>query len=329
MKKSIIYTVVLLTLFAFSFALIPQAHSQTANIKIVSYSWYIDTAGLLDVVGEVENIGTNTVESVILNAQMTTTTGDQQSTQTMVFVKDMLPNQKAPFYMTFFLQADQTTGALPSIANVQILVAQAPTTTGYLYQDIKITAQQHSIGTGTEDKGVYWVTGTVQNTGSQTATNVRVLGTFYDTAGNVIAVGGYTDTALSTSLAPSAKTDFKFGAYDTNETLVSSDQKIASFTLLVQVEDPVLQGTAPLITPGPTVASTPSVNTSPTPSGNTSPTATQPSQTQTNNPTGTTTPAWLIPVVIIIIIAAIIGVTIFAFNKRKSPQISETAEKKK
>ncbi len=323
MRKSIIYTIVLLTLFSFCFTLIPLAHSQTANVKVVTYSWYIDNAGLLDVVGEIQNIGTSTISSVIIGGIATTTTGNQQTSNTMAYVKDMLPNQKAPFYMTFFLQTDQTTQSTPTIANVAVTVAQATETTNYLYQDVKVTSNQNSVGTGSDDKGVYWVTGTVKNTGSQTATNVRVLGTFYDSTGNVIAVGGYTDDALSSSLAPSASANFKFGAYDTNQTLMPENQQIASYALLVQVEGPIMQGTAPTITPGPTANSSPI--------GTSAPTATQNSHDQTpiNNPTDTQTSSWLYPAIIVIVIALALCGAILAFKKRKPQQVNKTSKKKK
>ncbi len=324
MKKSVIYSVILLGLFACSFMTVPEAHSQTSNIKATNYTWYIDSSGFLDVVGEIENVGTSTFASVILTAQMTTTTGAQQTTQAMAFVNDMLPNQKAPFYMTFVLQADQTTGVLPSIANVAVSVTQAPTTTNYLYQDVKVISQQNSIDTTTDNKGVYWVTGKVQNTGSQTATGVRVLGTFYDSKGKVVAYGGYDGTEpLSASLAPSAKVDFKFGAYDYNQSIVPSEQRIASYVILVQVAGPILSGTAPQVTPAPTTSSTSS------PSGSTSltngPTATtQPSQTQTN----TSTPSWLIPAIIVIVIAAAIAASVVALKRRKPAPVEPTKKKK-
>jgi hypothetical protein len=336
MKKSIVYSVILLGLFACSFISVPEAHSQISNIKATNYTWYIDSAGFLDVAGEIENVGTSTFASVILTAKMTTTTGATQTTQAMAFVNDMLPNQKAPFYMTFVLQADQTTGVLPSVANVEVSVTQAPTTTNYLYQDVKVISQQNSIDTTTDNKGVYWVTGTVQNTGTQTATGVRVLGTFYDSTGKVIAYGGYDGAdPLSNSLAPSAKTDFKFGAYDYNQSIVSSEHRIASYVILVQVAGPILSGTAPQITPAPTTSSTSSPSGTPAPSGSTStsptngPTATtQPSQTSSNQTqNNTSTPSWLIPTIIVIVIAAI-AASVVALKRRK-PATVEPSKKKK
>jgi hypothetical protein len=323
MKKPVILSVILLGLFMFSLMAIPFSNGQTSNINVSNYTWYIDSAGLLDVAGEVENVGTSTVASIFLSAQMTTTTGETQTTQGRAYVKDMLPNQKAPFYMSFFLQADQTTGVLPAIASVEVAVAQAPTTTSYIYQDVKVTSQQHSIGTTSDDKGVYWVTGTVKNTGSQTAIGVRVLGTFYDPAGNVIAIGGYTDTdPLSASLAAGASVNFKFGAYDTNETGVAQNKQIASYAILVQVDTPELQGTAPQITPAPTISGTVPPSGAPT----TNPSATQPSQSSNNNQGNNTTSNWLIPAVIVIIVAVAIAVAALTLKKR-SPKPSNKSPK--
>ncbi len=62
MRKSIIYFFVALTLVSLGLTLVPTVFSQTENIKIVSYSYYIDNLGYLDVVGEVQNVGPNTVD---------------------------------------------------------------------------------------------------------------------------------------------------------------------------------------------------------------------------------------------------------------------------
>jgi hypothetical protein len=328
MKKTAIFTLVLLSLFVASFMALPFSNGQTANIKVSNYTWYIDSAGLLDVAGEVENIGTSTVSAIHLSAQMTTTTGTTQATQTMAYAKDLLPNQKAPFYMSFYVQADETTGVTPGIANVEVAVTSAPTTTSYLYQDVQVTSQQHSIGTTSDDKGVYWVTGTLQNKGSQTAKDVRILGTFYDKTGKVVAIGGYTDTdPLSTSLAAGASVNFKFGAYDINQTGVAQDNQISSYVLLVQVDSPELQGTAPQITPAPTIIGTVPPSGTAAPSG--APTATSPGQTANDNQGSNASPSWLVPAVIVIVIAAVIAVAVLALKKRSPKPASKPIKNKK
>jgi hypothetical protein len=328
MRKNVIYAIVLLTMFAFSILLVPEVLSETGNVKVVSYSWYIDTAGLLEVVGEVQNVGTSTVNSVMLNGIVTTTDGAQLQGGALVYVAQLLPQQKAPFYMTFMqsLNSNMQSSVIPTVSSVDLTVTSAPTTTSYQYQDLKITKHSDSLDATTENRGTYWVTGTLQNTGSQTAQNIRVLGTFYDSKGNVLAVGGYTDRdPLIVSLAPSKTVDFKFGAYDMNETSAPSDQKIASYSLLIQTEGPLLQGSGPQITPYP---QNPQSSTSPT-SGTSPTTSTSPSDTQTatSNPTDSSSvtnsaspPNWLYPAIIVIALVAIIGAVTLVLKKRKPPQ---------
>ena len=89
-------------------------------------------------------------------------------------------------------------------------------------------------------EGVYWVSGTIQNNGSQIAKNIRVIGTFYNASGSVVAVG-YTDLLTPVSLAPSGVASFRVGAFDMNQTEAPSDFRISGYTLLVQVEAPFFQ----------------------------------------------------------------------------------------
>jgi hypothetical protein len=66
MKKSVLYVFIALTLVSLGLAIVPTVFSQTQNIKIVSYTYYLDNAGILDVVGQVQNVGSNAVDPVIL-----------------------------------------------------------------------------------------------------------------------------------------------------------------------------------------------------------------------------------------------------------------------
>jgi hypothetical protein len=80
---------------------------------------------------------------------------------------------------------------------------------------LTITSKQSSIGSTTDDKGVFWVNGNIQNTGSQTASTITVFGTFYNSTGATVAVG-YGSTVASLSSSGSAS--FKLGAFDLNQT---------------------------------------------------------------------------------------------------------------
>jgi hypothetical protein len=295
--RKAVYLLLILTMLT-SAQLVPNALSQPENVKVVSYSYYIDSLGYLTVVGEIENTGTSTISRVIIAGLVTTADGSQLESSAQAWVRNLIPQQKAPFYMEFL---SQNSGIWSGISDIELQVVMADSTTNYLYPDLQVTSNKAIIGTSSEDKGVYWVTGTIQNTGTQVAKNVRVIGTFYNSSGAVVAVGGYTSETVTTQLSPQAKVDFKFGAFDMNQSIVPQESKISTYSLLLQVDEPILQGTAPPITP--TTPSNPAITNSPE---------------STNN----SAPEWAYIVVIAIVIAAI-ATTVLKLKKRSSPKASK------
>ena len=261
MKKGVVSFIVCLALVALGLTLIPKVASQPENIKITSYSWYTDSYGTFIVVGEIQNVGPNTVVSVFLTGIVYTQDEVAQAySYTTAFVNYMVPQQKAPFEMEFLPQTS-VTGDLSWVSlgvdRVDFTVEKSDTTDKYQYPDLAITDNSGQ----TDSEGVYWVSGQVQNSGTQAATNVRVVGTFYNSAGTVVAVG-YTDY-ITSSLEPSTTASFKLGAFDQNQSKVASDQKIANYRLLVQIEAPILSGTPPSPTPTPEATPTPTPTSSP------------------------------------------------------------------
>jgi len=334
MKKTIIYFVVVLCLLSLGLTLVPLAVSQPENIKVVSYSYYVDSLGILDVVGEIQNVGSSTVGSILLTGSVSSSDGTHQADSLVnVWGSDILPQQKAPFYMEF--QAPSSGAWVPgSTYRVVLSVKQADSTSNYQYQDLKITSKSSSIDTTTDNRGVYWVSGIIKNTGSQDATSITVLGIFYNSAGTTVAVG-YTDFLTPATLVPSATTSFKVGAFDHNETIAASDKKIASYSILVQVQGPILQGTPTSVTTSPTSAGSPtSSQTSPgtSTSANASPTnasspasSSQTTQPPISNPTSSINPMILYSVVIAIVLIAIAGI-LLAFRKHKPQAEEETSQ---
>ena len=308
MRKSIVYFFVLLTMLSLSLTLVPGAFSQTENVKVLNYSWYIDSIGYLVVVGEVQNVGSSTVASVILTGTVYSSDGTQVDSSRQAFVRNLIPQQKAPFYMEFFSQSSADGTWTQDVSNVAITVYQAQATANYQYPDLKITSSSKTI-----TEGVYWVSGTIQNVGSQTAENITVVGTFYNAAGTTVAVG-YTNRLAPASLSPSGTATFKVGAFDLNQTVVPSDIKISSYSLLIQTEGPILTGTAPVITPYPSSITSPSAS----PIG--SPSATQ---SPDSNPTSSLAIESIYAIVIVIVILGIAG-TILMLRKRK-PQATKKA----
>ena len=261
MKKGVVSFIVCLALVALGLTLIPKVASQPENIKITSYSWYTDSYGTFIVVGEIQNVGLNTVVSVFLTGIAYAQDEVAQAYgYTTAFVNYMVPQQKAPFEMEFLPQTS-VTGDLSWVSlgvdHVDFTVVKSDTTDKYQYPDLAITDDSGQ----TDSEGVYWVSGHVQNSGTQTATNVRVVGTFCNSAGIVVAVG-YTDY-ITGSLEPSTTASFKLGAFDQNQSKVASDQKIANYRLLVQIEAPILSGTPPSPTPTPIATPTSTPTSSP------------------------------------------------------------------
>ena len=144
---------ILLVACSLILTLVPIVHSQVnepQNIQVVNKSWYVDLYGNLVVVGQIKNVGQDVIDQVILTGTATTTDQLQQSSYTNVWVSDLTPQQKAPFYMEFPPPQDaygQSSWYGSSIADISINVALANATSGYQYPDLKITSSQGSVGT--------------------------------------------------------------------------------------------------------------------------------------------------------------------------------------
>ena len=262
MKKSTVFFLVCLALLSLGLTLIPKVASQPENIKILSYSWYTDSYGDFIVVGEIQNVGPNTIATVSLSGTVYTQDGTAQAYgYGSAYVNYLAPQQKAPFYMDFTPQTS-ITGDLSWVSlgvdHVDFTVVDAATTDNYQYPGLSVTDDSGSA----DSEGVYWVTGHVQNSGTQAATNILVVGTFYNSAGTVVAIG-YTEPLTPNPLEPSSSATFKVGAFDQNQSKVTSDQKIARYALLLQAQAPVLSGTPPSPTPTPEATPTPTPTSSP------------------------------------------------------------------
>ena len=296
---------ILLTLLSLSLACVQKVSSQPENIKVLSYSWYVYSSESFDVVGEIQNVGPNTIKSVVLGGIIYTKDGVEQgrSSPTYVYVNCLIPQQKTSFFMEFSPQ-QMLTGDLSwlsiGVDRIDFTVLQANVTNNYLYPGVVVKSSSGAA----DGEGVYWVSGTVQNSGNQTATNIRVIGTFYNASGIVVGVG-YTDYLTPSSLSPSSVASFKVGAFDYNQSEVPSKQKIASYSLLVQVEKPLLSGTPPSLPPSNSTSTT-------TPSD--------------SPPSSTIAPEMQYMAVIVVVILGVVG-AILVLNKRKVKAQSKKSAK--
>ena len=310
MRKNSIYFLVLLIVLSLGLTLVQQVLSQPENIKVQNYSWYVDSEGYFNFVGEVQNTGPNTIESVILEGIITTVDGNQTySNPTYVYVNCLVPQQKAPFYIELpSPQTDDLSWLSMAVDHIDFTVLSANVTSDYLYPYVTVKSSSG----GVDEEGIYWVSGSVQNIGSQTASTIRVIGTFYNASGIVVAAG-HTDHLTPVSLSPSSVAPFKVSAFNLNETLVSSAQKISSYSLLVQVKDPLQSGTPPSLPP-----------TDPTPTSSSSDGT--PSSSDTTTQSAPIAPETQIIAVVVVVILVVVG-TILVLNKRKA--IAQAPKKRK
>jgi hypothetical protein len=325
MRKSTIYLFVALSLLCLGLTLIPNVHSQTnetQNIKILNnYTHYIDYSGILDVVGEVQNVGPTTVDPVFLIGRIYSSTGaDISDSYCEVWQRYLMPQQKAPFYMEF--QPPSSTGIWhPSdFSNVTLIPYIANATTGYQYPDLSVISSSGTVGTGGNFTGAYLVNGVIKNTGSQTAVNLTVAATFYNATGSVVAVGNTYDPTnpwITPSLAPSETVSFQVAAFDLNQSVIPSWEKVFRYSLIVQATGPILQGTPPVVTPYPDSGT----------SGTSSSTSTSPPSTHSTVNSNNSSNTGVILAVIIAVVIIVLAGTVVALIKRKPHQTVKEARK--
>jgi hypothetical protein len=244
-RKTAVCLFAILSLLSLGLTFLPMGYSQTQNVKVINYSYYVDSEGYLDVVGLVQNVGTNTVNPVVLTGSVYAPNGVlASSSYCQVWASYITPGQEAPFYMEFAPPQNTNFWLFSYVGKITLNVAQANATNSYQYQDLKIISSTGSIGTTAGYNGAYLVNGEVENYGTQAATNVTVVGAFFNSTGSVVGVG-YTDYLTPTVLEPSATTTFQIAAFDLNQSLVPASLQIHSYQLLVQTELPILQGTPP------------------------------------------------------------------------------------
>lgn len=289
-------------MFTFSIALVPSTYGQVETVKVLNYSYYIDFLGNLVLVGEVQNIGTTVLKYVDIAGRITGSDGSQAQWENRVLGLYLLPQQKAPFYLQFSKQsASYGSWFGVDILNVELVAYRALEITNYQYQNVKVTTHQGSANS----VGEYWVNGELKNIGTQTASNITIVATYYNSSGTTVAFGG---TNRISTLSPNETKTFKVGAFDLNQTEVSSDKKIYGYSLLVQVESPLSEGTAP------TASSAPAGTSGPTDSGSSS-------DSDTGNNLDVTN------LVIIVAVIVIVVVVFLLFSKRKNTKLSSEKSK--
>jgi hypothetical protein len=298
-KKSAISILLAVSIISLCLILIPNVFCQPENVRVLSYSWYLDTYyGNLVVVGEVQNTGPNTIDNITLVGYVFTPDGTAQaSAGTQVYGAQIPPQEKAPFQIQFTPQTSYT-GDLSwlsqGIGNVTFAVYSADPTDNRQYQGLTVSSHTSSV----DSNGFYMVTGVVRNTGTQATNQTWVVATFYNATGNVVAVG-YSNYLTPASIAPGGTASFTVYAIDSDYGLTA---QITSYALLIQTS-----------TTGP--SSTPSPSPSPSPTPTSSPSSSSPTPTEPEKVTST--PETYLYILAAVVIAIIIVAATLVLRKRR------------
>jgi hypothetical protein len=311
LKKALTGLAIILLISTLCLILTPQNVScKTQDIKVVSYNYIIDNLGVLDVPGEIQNIGTDTIESVIVKGTVYGADGTEKASGSVqAWISHMAPGQKAPFMLEFNQPANSdwyTSG----ISKITFDITEAQAVNSHLYPDLKVTSSA-TVSTSGDDKGTYWVSGNIKNVGSQTVSKLVVSATFYNSSGHVVSVG-LTDYLEPESLGPDSTVSFKVGAYYTDQSAetVSTNQKITSYTLNAQAILPVLDGPA---TPVPGTSQSGSTQTETTP-------------TEQDNLTGNQNLLYII--IIAGVAVAVIAALLVSRRSKPEPEVPNEVKKK-
>jgi len=304
LKKTLtflILTILMLSAFAVIFAQnVKASDTSGTEVKVLSYTWYTSTssvnAGDLIAVGEIQNVGTKTISNVTLTGNAFGLNGEAlATTQAQAFVYDMLPGQKAPFYIDFSqsngIQNPQASGSstttswVTSVSDVSVTVASVTDTSATQYLQLQIPKGASMLYPPSEyPSNEYTLTGYIQNNGTKPAENVFAVVTFYNSTGAAVAMN-FT-SILSSSLAPGAEVSFFATPVDPTDTDLLFN--ITSYAVLIDS-----------YTPG---------------SGSTST-----SGSQTSSPINSTTQFTLYVVVIVVVIVAVIVALMLLRKRQKLP----------
>jgi hypothetical protein len=176
----------------------------------------VDSIGYTHVVGEVQNIGTQNLDFIQLTATFYASNSSVVDTGLAYTLMSILtPGQKSPFDVT-------TARQNVIVDHFSLSVSDASVTTDQPNTKMKVQgATSHA-----DQIGYYHVVGEVTNIGTTTANNVKVIVTYYDSAGKVVDVG-------FTFTSPANLQAGETGSFDSSTN--HSVNTISSF--VVQVQD--------------------------------------------------------------------------------------------
>jgi hypothetical protein len=196
--------VAILVLMSTMFATTAEPVKAAEQITIINHQGILESAGYYNVVGEVKNTGDTPAKNVYVKITFTSSEGNDEDEQE-VLIHTILPGRKAPFMGTAAV-----VGSLVTSYNVELMdLTMASDDVPKALEITSATSEANIINN-------MMITGSVKNTGTETATYTRVYATVYDGpngTGNVVAVTS--TTAQPTNVDPGQTGTFQMGFFIT------------------------------------------------------------------------------------------------------------------
>lgn len=209
-----------------------QPVQAASEVVVISHSSFYSTSDILYIVGEVENTGDVATEFTKVTATFYDAEDQVLDTKVGYATLDiLLPGRKSPFYVMMF----EDDGSL-DVDDYSLTVSWDD------YEEGKEIGLE-IISSDDQMDAVDWlhVTGEIKNIGTETATEVIVCATFYDSEGTVI--GRDTEDVDPTTLSPEG-----IGTFDITLIYPELIEQVASYSLTAESENYALVPEFPILT---------------------------------------------------------------------------------
>ena len=223
---------------------VPTVCSQSTNVEVLSYSWYISSSqNFAAVIGEFQNVGQQNIEFVALTGYVDTFNEDDGAWASNTgYSSEILPQQKVPFVLYFFSD-ESYSGSFDwrsaNFNNMWFEVILSDETENYQYPNLEIVDDSSKI----ETDGTFTVTGNIKNTGNEPTGKLWVVATFYNSSGSVVATG-FSDYLTPDILEAGQTASFTVNTVDAVPNLTNEMRllayKITDYSLLIQTEAPII-----------------------------------------------------------------------------------------
>jgi hypothetical protein len=151
--------------------------TQAPVVAILSDSSYIES-GYFHVVGEVQNLGSLNLQYVKITATFYDSANNVIATGfTFTGIDVLVPQQKSPFDVSSYPSQDLV------VDHYKVVVSDYSSTTNQPYRSLVAQGV-----TTSAEFGYYQIKGEVKNTGTRTATYVKLVVTYYNAEGKVIGI---------------------------------------------------------------------------------------------------------------------------------------------